>query len=126
MIPMLMAALAIALSLLEDGVADRGGAAAPVVVVVGKLVGDKFVSVIGDSVVGDENAEDEVGGAGEEKDGDEIPLLEDRPGAVELEAPVGKLVILGPHVCGDMASFDVIVKTGVLAQSSPAKSSSCI
>ena len=67
-----------------------------------------------------------MGGAGEEKDGDEIPLLEDRPGVVELEAPVGNLVMLGPHVCGDMASFDVIVKTGVLAQSSPAKSSSCM
>ena len=126
MIPMPMAALAIALSLSEDGTADRGGAAALVVSAVGELIGDKVVSVIGDTVVGDKVAEDEVGGAGEEKNGDEIPLLEDRPGAVELETPVGKLVILGPHVCGVIASFDVIVKTGVLAPSPPAKSSSCM
>ena len=126
MMPMPMAALAIALSLFEDGLVDRGGAAAPIVVSMEEIVGNTVVSVIGDTVVGDKDAEDEVGGAGEEKDGNEIPLLEDRPGAVELEAPVGKLVILGPHVCGDMESFDVIVKTGVLAQSSPAKSSSCM
>ena len=125
-IPMPMAALAIALSLLEDGVADRGGAAAPIVVSVGELVGDTVVGVRGDTVVGDKDAEDEVGGGGEKKDGDEIPLPEDIPGAVGLEAPVGKLVILGPHVCGDMASLDVIVKTGVLAQSLPVKSSSCM
>ena len=126
MIPMAMAALAIALSPLEDGVADGGGAAAPVVIAVGELVGDKVVSVLGDTVVVDEDAVDEVGGAGEEKDGDEISLLEDIPGAVTLEAPVGKFVILGPHVCGDMASFDVIIKRGVSSESSPAKSSTCM
>ena len=126
MMLMLMAALTAALSLLEDGVVDGGGAAVSVVVAVGELVGDTVVSVIGDTVVGDKDAEDEVGAAGEEKDGDEIPLLEDRPGAVGLEAPVGKLVILGPHVWGDMASFDVIVNGGVLAQSVPAKFSSAM
>lgn len=113
-----MAAWALALSPLEGGVVDCGGAAAPVVVAVRKLVVD--------AVVGDEDAEDEVGGAGEEKDGDGISLFEDRPGAVELEVPVGKLVILGPHVCGDMASFDVIVNWGVLPQSTESKSSSCM
>lgn len=102
--PMAMAALAGALSLLDDRVVVRGGVAASVVVAVGELVVD--------AVVGDEDAEDEVGGAGEENDGGEIPIFEDRLGAVELEALVDKLVILGPHVCGDMASFDVIVKTG--------------
>ncbi len=115
---MLMAALAAALSLLEEGVGSRGGAADPVVVVVRGLVGV--------AVVGDEDAKDEVGDAGEDEDGDKISVVKDKLGTVELEAPVGKLVILGPHVCGDMASFDVIVKTGVLAQSSPAKSSSCM
>ena len=112
-----MAAWALALSPLEGGVVDCGGAAAPVMVAVRELVGD--------AVVGDEDADDEVGGAGEEKDGEGIPLVEDRP-AVELEAPVGTLVILGPHVCGDMASFDVIVNWGVLPQSTESKSSSCI
>ena len=113
-----MAALAAALSLAEDGVVDRGGAAAPVVVAVRELVGD--------GVVGEGDAEDEMGDAGEDEDGEEIPLFEDILEAVEVEAPVGKLVILGPHVCGEMASFDVIVKTGVLAQSPPAKFSSCM
>ena len=115
---MLMAASAAALSLLEDGVVARGGAVGPVVVVVRELVGDAIFS--------DEDAEVEEGDADENEVGDEIPLLEDRPGTVELETPVGKLVILGPHVCGDMASFDVIAKTGVLAKLSPAKSSSCM
>lgn len=77
MMLMLMAALTAALSLLEDGVVDGGGAAVSVVVAVGELVGDTVVSVIGDTDVGDKDAEDEVGAAGEEKDGDEIPLLED-------------------------------------------------
>ena len=132
---MLMAALAAALSLLEEGVGIRGDAAAPVVVVVRKLVGDDVVDapvavvmreVVGDDVIDDEDKEDEVRATGEDEDGDEIPLVKDRVGAVELEAPVGRLVTLGPHVCGDMASFDVIVKTGVSVETSPAKSSICI
>lgn len=133
--PMLMAALAAALSLLEEGVGIRGDAAAPVVVVIRELVGDGVVDedtedemreLVGDEVVDDEDAEDEVRDTGEDEDGDEIPPVKDRPGAVEPEAPVDKLVILGPHVCGDMASFDVIVKTGVSVETSPAKSSICI
>ena len=112
-----IAALAVALSLLDDGFVDRGGAAAPVVVAVRDFVGN--------AVVADGDGEDEGEGAGEEKDDDGIPLFEDRP-AVELEAPVGTLVILGPHVCGDMASFDVIVNWGVLPQSTKSKSSSCM
>ena len=67
-----------------------------------------------------------MGYGGEDEDGEEIPLFEDILEAVEVEAPIGKLVILGPHVCGEMASFDVIVKTGMLTQSPPAKFSSCM
>lgn len=114
---MLMAALAAALSLLEDDIGIGGDAAAPVVVVVRELVRDD---------VDDEDAEDEVRDTGEDEDGDGIPLVKDRLDVVELEAPVGKSVTLGPHVCGDMASFDVIVKTGVSVETSPAKSSICI
>ena len=97
---------------------DGGGAAAPVVVAVRELVGD--------GVVDEGDAEDEMGDAGEDEDGEDVPLFEVISEAVELEVPVGKLVILGPQVCGVMASFDVILKTGVLAQSSPAKFSSCM
>ena len=116
--PMLMAALAAALSLLEEDIGSCGGAAAPGVVVMRGLVGNDGV--------GDKVAEDEVRDASENEDGDEVPLVKDRPGAVELEAPVRRLVILGPHLFGDMASFDVIVKSGVSSESSPARSVSCI
>ena len=66
---MLIAALAAALSFLEDGVVDRGGAVTPAVVVVRDLVGD--------AVVGGEDAENEVADASEYGDGDEIPLFKD-------------------------------------------------
>ncbi len=104
---MLMAAMAAALSLLDDGGVSRGGAAAPVVVGVRKLVDD--------AVVRGEDVNDEEGDAGEDEDGDDIPLVEYGLGTVELEALVGKLGLSGPHVCGDTASFDVIEKTGPLA-----------
>ena len=149
---MLMAALAAALSPLEEGVRIRGDAAAPVVVVARESVGDDVadapVVVVGRESVGDdvadapvvvligklagddvadnEDVEDEVKDTGEDGDGEEILLVKDRLGAIRLEASVGKLVTFGPHVCGDMASFDVIVKTGVSVETSPAKSSICI
>ena len=113
-----MTALAAALSLLEEGIGSCGAAAAPGVVVMEGLAGNEDV--------GDGAAEDEVRDAGEDGDGDKVPLVKDRPGAVELEAPIRRLVILGPHVCGDMALFDVIVKSGVLSKSSPARSVSYI
>ena len=133
--PMLMAALAAALSPLEEGVRIRGDATAPVVVVGRELVGDDVVDalvvvlireLVGDDVADNKDVEDEVRDTGEDGDGDEILLVKDRLGAIRLEAPVGKLVTLGPHVCGDMASFDVIVKTGVSVETSPAKSSICM
>ena len=115
MTPMLIAALAAALSLLEDGFVDRGGAVTPAVVAVREFVGD--------AVVDGEDAVNEVADASEDGDGDEIPLVK---GAVKTEAPVGKLATLRPHVCGDMASFDVIVNMGVSSQLSPEESASCI
>lgn len=69
MMLMLIAALAAGLSLLEDAVVDRGGAAASVVVFVRELVGD--------AVVGGEDAEKVVADASEDGDGDEIPLVRD-------------------------------------------------
>lgn len=66
---MLIAALAAALSLLEDGVVDRAGAVTPAVVAVRGLVGD--------AVVGGKDAVNEVAAASEDGNGDEIPLVKD-------------------------------------------------
>ena len=95
--PMLIA-LAAALSRWEEGVGSRGGAAVPGVGFLRGLVGDDGV--------------------------DEVPLFKDRPGAVEVS--LLRLVILGPHACGDTASFDVTVRLGVLSISSPARFPTCI
>ena len=46
--------------------------------------------------------------------------------AVALELPPSDAKAERPHVCGSAASFDVILNPGLLAQSSPAKSSICM
>ena len=125
-LPMLIPALAAVLRVLEGDDGDVGGAAALVVVIAGGIVGDAFVD--------EKEEEEEEKEAGDNEDDDEsavativeTPVDDDDAIAVGLEPPPSKLVAERPHVCGATASFDVISKVGVLAKSSPEKSSSCI
>ena len=125
-LPMLIPALAAVLRVLEGDDGDVAGAAALVVVIAGGIVGDAFVD--------EKEEEDEEDEEGEEDDDEsavattveETPVDDDDAIAVGLEPPPSKLVAERPHVCGATASFDVISKVGVLAKSSPEKSSSCI
>ena len=127
-LPMLIPALAAVLRVLEDDDGDVGSAAALVIVIAGGIVGDAFVDE-------KEEEEEEEKEAGDNEDDDEsavattveeTPVDDDDAIAVGLEPPPSKLVAERPHVCGATASFDVISKVGVLAKSSPEKSSSCI
>ena len=125
-LPMLIPALAAMLRVLEGDDGDVGSAAALVVVVAGGIVGDAFV---------EEEEEEEEKEAGDNEDDDEsavattveeTPVDDDDAIVVGLEPLPSKLVAERPHVCGATASFDVISKVGVLAKSSPEKSSSCM
>ena len=125
-LPMLIPALAAVLRVLEGDDRDVAGAAALVVVIAGGIVGDAFVDEKEEEEEEDEEGEEDDDESAVATTVEETPVDDDDAIAVGLEPPPSKLVAERPHVCGATASFDVISKVGVLAKSSPEKSSSCI
>ena len=152
-LPRLIPALVAALRGLEGNDEDASGGATLAVVDGRETVGDAFAGEAEEEGEEDEDEdedEDEEGEEGEEgeeveekedenetsdneDDGksvvattvEEIRIVDDAV-LVEIGDPPSKLISDRPHVCAATASFDVISNVGVLAQSSPEKSSSCI
>lgn len=128
MLPMLMPALAAGLRGRGGGGVDgEGDADGEVSGVSGEGdVDDEDNGVGGDEVLdGEEEGGDDTVGAAFASTVEEAPIV-DNADAVVLEPPPSEANALRPHVCGWTASFDVMLKAGVLEKSSPAKFSTCM
>lgn len=89
-------------------------------------VDDEDNGVGGDEVSdADEEGEDDTVSAVRASTVEEAAIVDDAD-AVVLEPPPSEANALRPHVCGWTASFDVMLKVGVLEKSSPAKFSTCM
>lgn len=73
-----------------------------------------------------EDGEDKEGEAVADNDDDACEGADDEVVAAGSEPPLSRVTADRPQVCGSTASFDVMRKVGVLPQSSPARSSSCM
>lgn len=138
-LPILIPALAAALSGLEE---DEGGVAALVVANAGDTVDDGFAE--GDEcdmeetekmeeAVEEEEEKDKEARVGDTEDEDEIDseagstLVDGKDTAVVgFESPLDWPRAVAPQVTGGTPSCDVRSKFGVLAESSPEKSSICM
>jgi hypothetical protein len=133
-LPMLIPALAAVLRPVESGDVGACGAGISVTVGLGVIAGEVFVD---NSGVRKEAAEamDEAGDNKEEAEDDEgvsraianeTAVDDENATAAGLETPSRKRVAERPHVYGGKALFNVIVKNGELAPSSPDRFSSSI
>ena len=125
-LPILIPALAAALSGLEE---DEGGVAALVVATAGDTVDDGFAE--GDECDMEETEKEKEARAGDTEDEVDSEagstLVDGKDTAViGLESPLDWPRAVAPQVTGETPSCDVRSKVGVLAQSSPDKSSICM
>ena len=119
MLPMLMPALAAEVRVWEGDEEEKEAD--------GEGVGVVTTGVDEGEVADEEVFEGEDEGF-EDDEGDETDAvtIDDDAEALEVAAALCVLRIEGGHVCGSTASFEVRSKVGVLAKSSPDRSSSCI